>query len=399
MMKAGWRIGSLFGIPIRIAPSWFIVLAVVTYAYGNNWLMMDWDTTVVWTAAVTMSMALFGSVLLHELGHSLVARSQQIPVQSITLFMFGGVANISQESRTPGQAFQVAIAGPAVSFALFILLALLDLVLPQASPGGTVVANLAGLNLLLALFNMIPGLPLDGGQVLKATLWKLTGSRLAGVRWAARAGWLLSGLAIALSLYGVIRYGMVSLLWMTLIGWFGIRHAHAHQKFADLQRILLRLTVSHAMTRTFVMMDGNRTVREFQQQYPHGDRPSVIFTTADPQQGVIGLDTLLALPSDTWDQPLAAIAQPIDRRLMLAEDVPLATAIDQLEHSPMPWLVVTSPTGAIAGVLDRGDIVRTIANALKQPIAETIVQRIKTDHAYPDRLPLVAIAQTARIGI
>jgi Zn-dependent protease len=398
MMKAGWRIGSLFGIPIRIAPSWFIVIAVVTYAYGNNWLMMDWTTPVVWVAAASMSVSLFGSVLLHELGHSLVARSQQIPVQSITLFMFGGIANISQESRTPGQAFQVAIAGPAVSFALFLLLALVDSVLPHASPGGMVVANLASLNLLLALFNMIPGLPLDGGQVLKATLWKLTGSRLIGVRWSAWAGCLLSGLAIALSLYGVIRYGMVSLLWIALIGWFGIRHANAHQKFADLQRLLLRLTVSHAMTRTFVVIDGNSTLYEFQQRYPHGDRPSVIFV-AGHSQGIIALDTLMAQPSEVWDYPLSTIAQPFDRRLMLTEEVSLAAAIDYLEHSPIPWLVVTSPTGAIAGVLDRGDIVQTIANALKQPIAEDVVQRIRTECAYPDRLPLVAIAQTARIGV
>ena len=192
---------------------------------------------------------------------------------------------------------------------------------------------------------------------------------------------------------------MISLLWITLIGWFGMRHASAHQKFADLQQLLLRLTVSHAMTRNFVVLDHHCTVGEFHQQFPLGDRPSVIVTANHHPEGIVALETVLACPSDTWDQPIHAIAQPLESRLMLTEDVSLAAAIDQLEQSSIPWLVVKSPTGAIAGVLDRGDMVRTIANALKQPIAEDVVQRIKTDHAYPDRLPLIAIAQTARIGI
>ncbi len=399
-MNTGWRIGSILGIPILIAPSWFIILAVVTYAYGTTWQMMDWQPTMVWIAALTMALALFLSVVLHELGHSLVARSHAIPVQSITLFLFGGMATISQESKTPGQAFQVAIAGPSVSFGLYLLLIIMEGLLPHGSPGKMVVGNLAGINLILALFNMLPGLPLDGGQVLKSAIWKLTGSRIQGVRWAARAGWLLGGLAIALSLVLLVRYAMVSVLWIALLGWFGLRHANAHQQFATLQSLLLRLTVSQGMTRDFISIEATQTLQDFGDRYLMGQPPpNCCFVVAEGvYQGVLRLDDLHQIPSADWaSYPVSAMMYPLETLPMVEENLCLADAIDRLEQQPYPWLLVRSPTGAIAGLLDRGDIVRSLSKGLKQPINEEIVQQIKAEQAYPDRLPLVAIAQTAQI--
>ncbi|MGF1538739.1 MAG: site-2 protease family protein, partial [Elainellaceae cyanobacterium] len=195
-MRQGWRIGSMFGIPLFIDPSWFFILVLVTVSYSLNWQDQNWQG-LEWIAGFVMALLLFSSVLLHELGHSLVARSQGIPVNSITLFLFGGVASIAEESKTPGQAFQVAIAGPSVSLGLFVALILAAQVVP-IEPAQIILDRLAKVNLVLALFNLLPGLPLDGGQVLKAAVWKFTGSRIQGVRWAARAGFLLGGTAIAL---------------------------------------------------------------------------------------------------------------------------------------------------------------------------------------------------------
>ncbi|HHP7243914.1 MAG TPA: site-2 protease family protein, partial [Elainellaceae cyanobacterium] len=123
-MQSGWRIGSIFGIPLYLDSSWFFILALFTLGYGSAWQSEGWGTLTTWAAGFVMTLLLFGSVLLHELGHSLIALSQGINVTSITLFLFGGVASIDQESKTPGQAFQVAIAGPAVSLGLFIILTL-----------------------------------------------------------------------------------------------------------------------------------------------------------------------------------------------------------------------------------------------------------------------------------
>ncbi|HEY9832686.1 MAG TPA: site-2 protease family protein, partial [Stenomitos sp.] len=205
-MQANWRIGSLFGIPLFLDPSWFLILGLVTLLNALDFSRrFEW----IWAigAGLAMALLLFASVLLHELGHSLVARSQGIKVNSITLFIFGGVASIDRESKTPGQAFQVAIAGPAVSLALSGLLYGVAQVVPSNTLGQILALDLAHINLILGIFNLIPGLPLDGGQVLKAAIWKLTGSRFQGVRWAAQTGKFLGGLAIAIGLYWVLMEG------------------------------------------------------------------------------------------------------------------------------------------------------------------------------------------------
>ena len=121
-MQTNWRIGSLFGIPLFLDPLWFVILGLATLNFGVAY--QEWGTVIAWSAGISMALLLFASVLLHELGHSLVARSQGIKVNSITLFLFGGIAAIEEESKTPGKAFQVAIAGPLVSVALFLLLRL-----------------------------------------------------------------------------------------------------------------------------------------------------------------------------------------------------------------------------------------------------------------------------------
>lgn len=152
-MQSGWRVGSIFGIPLFVDASWFFVLALFTFLNATTWLSdyPQWGMALAWGAGFAMSLLLFGSVLLHELGHSLVAQSQGLKVNSITLFLFGGIASIDQESKTPGQAFQVAIAGPIVSLGLFALLGLGTQLFPAAGPLAVISSNLSGINLVLAL--------------------------------------------------------------------------------------------------------------------------------------------------------------------------------------------------------------------------------------------------------
>ncbi|MBD0336188.1 MAG: site-2 protease family protein, partial [Cyanobacteria bacterium Co-bin13] len=184
-MQSGWRVGSLFGIPFFIDTSWLVILLLVTYSYGVDPVWQNAWGTLAWGMGLILALLLFSSVLLHELGHSLAAKQQGIQVNSITLFLFGGIAAIEQESKTPGEAFQVAIAGPLVSFGLYLLLTALGTLPILPEPAQVVAINVAQINLVLTLFNLIPGLPLDGGQVLKALVWKITKSRTKGIRWAA----------------------------------------------------------------------------------------------------------------------------------------------------------------------------------------------------------------------
>jgi Zn-dependent protease/CBS domain-containing protein len=398
-MKTGWRIGSIFGIPLLLDTSWFYILALVTFLYGGViWQSENWGSTVAWIAGFAMALLLFGSVLLHELGHSLVARSQGITVNSITLFLFGGIASIDEESKTPGQAFQVAIAGPAVSFILFLVLMPLSMVLTFSAPSAAILQELARINLVLAIFNMIPGLPLDGGQVLKAAVWKLTGSRLKGVRWAARIGQGLGWTAIILGLMAFLTSSSLGFLWIVLLGWFGVRNATAYTRVTDLQEALLQLNAAAAMTHDYRVVKADLTVREFTDKYlllEEGLTPAFYAESDGRYRGMVGVDELRDMERSEWDvKRLEAIVKPLSEIPSVVESTSLIQVISALEEQALRRITVLSPAGAIAGVIDRGDIVRSVAEKMKIPVPEALIKRIKEEGVYPPGLQLQALAKS-----
>ncbi|MBD1998204.1 site-2 protease family protein [Oculatella sp. FACHB-28] len=397
-MRTGWQIGSVLGIPLLIDSSWFFILALVTFFYGSSLQGGELSPTATWIVGLVMALLLFGSVLLHELGHSLVARSQGIIVNSITLFLFGGVASIDQESKTPGQAFQVAIAGPSVSFAIFLLLTLISQFAPLSEPFAAVLSDLAGINLVLALFNMIPGLPLDGGQVLKAAVWKLTGSRHKGVRWSARTGQALGWAAVIFGITAYLSYRRLDLLWLALLGWFGVRNARAYGRVVDLQEALVSLTAVTAMTREFRVADADMTIRQFADKYLHEESDLIVYYAASDgrYRGMVSIGDLRSVERGQWEtQPLHSVVHPLTEIPTVQEITPLTQVIDTLETQSLRQITVLSPADSVAGVIDRGDVVRAVADRLNVPISEAIIRRIKEEGAYPPGLQLQAIAKAA----
>jgi len=396
-MKPGWQVGSIFGIPLLIDSSWFIILALFTFSNYARFSAEDLPTTTAWIAGLALSLSLFGSVLLHELGHSLAALSQGIKVNSITLFLFGGIAAIDRESKTPGQAFQVAIAGPAVSLGLFVVLTLFHQWVPLGNPTGTIVQELAQINVVLAIFNMIPGLPLDGGQVLKALVWKVTGSRLKGLRWAANSGKLLGWMAIALGFFLYLQ-GAVGGLWIGLIGWFVVSNASSYSRVADLQEAVGSLQASNAMTRDFRVVNADFSLQHFTDEYllrEEGQYPAFFAASDGRYRGQIFPDDLQRIERSEWPhQTLHHIAHPLSEVPTVAETTPLTEAIDKLERLELSRITVLTPAGAVAGVIDRGDVVRALAERLRVPVPETMIQRIKEEGKFPPGLPLQAIAQS-----
>lgn len=396
-MKPGWQVGSIFGIPLLIDSSWFIILALFTFSNATRFSAENLSTTTAWVAGLALSLSLFGSVLLHELGHSLAALSQGIKVNSITLFLFGGIAAIDRESKTPGQAFQVAIAGPAVSLGLFILLATFDRLVPLGMPTGTIIRELAQINIVLAIFNMIPGLPLDGGQVLKALVWKITGSRLKGLRWAANTGKALGWAAIA---FGLLLYfqGSFGGLWIGLIGWFVVSNATNYTRVADLQEAVAGLKASNAMTRDFRVVDAEISLQRFTDDYllkEEGQYPAFFAASDGRYRGQIFPDDLQQIERSEWrTKTLHQIAHPLPEVPAVAEMAPLTEAIDKLERLQLSRITVLTPAGAVAGVIDRGDVVRALAEQLKFPVPDAMIQRIKEEGKFPPGLPLQAIAQS-----
>ncbi len=395
-MQKGWRVGSLFGIPLFLDYSWFIILALGTSAYARSY--SAWGPALAWTAGLAVALLLFGSVLLHELGHSLTAMSQGIKVNSITLFLFGGVASIDSESKTPGQAFQVAIAGPLVSFGLFLILGLGSEVLPT-NLLRIVTERVAEINLVLGLFNLIPGLPLDGGQVLKAAIWKISGSRFTGVRWAARTGQVLGWLAIAFGLTSCLLARELGGLWIALIGGFAIRNAIAYSRFVSLQEALLKTKAVDTMTREFRVVDANSTLREFADRYLLEVNPFPFYVAAvnGRDLGIVSIDDIRYTERSQWQiQTLHNILKPLERIPTVSEKSSLAETINTMESCHLSRIIVLSPIGSVVGTIDRGDVMKVLAKYLKPTVSEAEIKRCKAENSYPQGLQLSAIAKTAQ---
>jgi Zn-dependent protease len=269
-MGKNWKIGSLLGIPFYLDSSWFVILVLITLTNAEDIQsrnLTPYQPWLGWVVGLFLALLLFGSVLLHELGHSMVARSQGIVVNSITLFLFGGVAAIERESSTAKGALAIAIAGPAVSFVLW---GLFSGILPQSAGLPLLhylLADVARINLVLGLFNLIPALPLDGGQVLAAIIWQITGDRPQGIKWAAASGKFFGGFAIAFSLLLVLQTGQLSGIWLGLIGWFILRNATGYEQLTNLQETLKTVTAGEAMGREFLVVNAHLTVREFTESY------------------------------------------------------------------------------------------------------------------------------------
>ena len=400
-MRANWQIGSLFGIPLYIDPSWLFILVFFTLVNASDIyaqeLLPD-GSVLVWGVSLVMALLLFGSVLLHELGHSLVALSQGITVNSITLFLFGGIASINRESKTPVGALGVAIAGPAVSFALFGLFSTLNQFFPPSSILHYISTYLARINLVLAIFNLIPGLPLDGGQVLKAIVWQISGDRFQGIHWASQSGKLVGWFGISLGLFFVLMTGEFGAAWLALIGWFVLRNADAYDRLTTLQESLLKLVAADAMTREFRVVNANLTLRQFAEEYilTQIDSPISYFAASEGRyRGLVKVQDLKFIERGEWDgKTLGDIAHPLTEILSVQENTSLATVINQLEKTGENQITVLSPAGAVAGVIDRGDLVRAVALKHNLSIPESEIKRIKTEGDYPSYLPLPAIAKT-----
>ncbi len=394
--SSNWQIGSLFGIPLYLDPLWFLILGLATLNFGASY--QELGTVQAGSAGIIMALLLFGSVILHELGHSLVAKNQGIKVNSITLFLFGGVAAIEEESKTPGQAFQVAIAGPLVSVGLFVLLRLMSYAVPDTIALHMMLGDLARINLVLALFNLIPGLPLDGGQVLKAALWKATGNRYQAVRLAARAGQILGYAAIALGL--VVDYltgELITGLWIALLGWFAIRNATTYLRVSLLQETLLEMVASDAMTREFRVVDTDKSLRSFADEYLLASNQSqVFFADRDGRyQGMVCVDDLRVIERSLWEtQTVQSIVHALNEIPTVEESASLVEVITKLEKENLQRLTVLSPAGAIAGLVDRGDILRSLASKLNLRIADADIKRVKEEGSYPPGLQLGMIAKS-----
>ncbi len=358
-MNGNIRVGSLFGIPFYINSSWFLVLALVTFSYGSGLAeqFSNLPGFIPWLSGFVAALLLFASVLAHELGHSLVAIKQGVGVNSITLFLFGGLASLEKESKTPAEAFWVAIAGPAVSFLLFGLFFGLNTVLPLGGPVGAVIQLLAYINLVLALFNLIPGLPLDGGNILKSLVWKITGNAYKGVIFAGRVGQIFGWVAILLASLQLFLYGNINALWAILIGFFLLQNAGSAAQSASVQNKLSRLKASDAVTPDSPVVAENISLREFANEYVIGQKKWQKFIVTNEMGhflGTLSVDDMKLVSTQEWpNTSVREITKLEDARNTIQGERTLLEAVMMLEEKQLSQLTVLDEQNRVLGLLEK----------------------------------------------
>lgn len=361
-MNGNIRIGSLFGIPFYINPSWFFVLGLVTLTYGGSLSQFPQLPGVTpWILGFFAAILLFSSVVAHELGHSLVAISQGIQVKSITLFIFGGLATLEKESETPLQSFLVAIAGPGVSLLLFALFTVIGITVPLNAPLQAIVSLLASINLVLALFNLIPGLPLDGGNVLKSIVWKITGNPNKGIIFAGRVGQFFGWLAVIVGVLAILGVSQIGSFWTLLIGWFLLQNAGFAAQSATVQEKLSQYTAEDVIMPNSPIVSGDLTLRAFVNDYVIGkDRWSKFLVTNQTGQliGTIATEDLKQIPTSQWTETFVnQILQPLEKITTVPSNQSLLEVIKLIETDKIQELAVVGENGVVIGLLEKPSIV------------------------------------------
>jgi Zn-dependent protease len=304
-MNANIKLGNILGIPVGLHFSWFLVFALVIFSLSTGYFPQEYPMLSsglhVFLAAIT-TLGFFGSVLLHELGHSVIALRNNIPVKGITLFIFGGVAQIQREPQTPGAEFRIAIAGPLVSLALagiFGVMAALEQQYPVLAAPST---YLMRLNLTLAIFNMIPGFPLDGGRVLRALIWKLSGNQTKATRIASLGGQVVAFGFIGLGVMNIFTGQISNGLWMMLIGWFLQSAAASASYQANLQEKLQGVTVEQAMTDECSAVPALTPLNQLVQErvLRQGNACFVVTDYDGQMRGVLTLQDITRIPQMQW---------------------------------------------------------------------------------------------------
>ncbi len=368
------RIGRVFGIEVGLDFTWIFIFLLITLSLSQQLEAQHetWSVTVRWTSATLASLLFFASILLHELGHSLVSKALGLPVLSITLFLFGGIASLSGEPRRPRDAFLIAAAGPAVSFFLgFLFIALCRFVSRTELPGDVTVAVcrwLGSINLLLAVFNLFPGFPLDGGHILRAGVWAWTGSLERATRVAAALGTLLAGGLIVLGiLIALLGPNLLNGLWLVFVGWFVLSVARSSSLGARLESRLGAIRSREIMLTDPPSVSRAESVAAVIEGpvLQQGMRWLVVRDHEEP----VGLVTLREIkgvpPAERANTPIGQVMLPRERLRSVREDTSLRQALRLMREAGVSQLPVLDGGDRLVGVLTRERLLQVVQNQLE----------------------------------
>ncbi|HEU5190106.1 MAG TPA: site-2 protease family protein [Methylomirabilota bacterium] len=359
-MKNRFQVLQVWGIPIRVHVSWLLIFGLVTWSLASGYFPHEypgWSTGTYWAVGAVAALALFASVLIHELGHSWVALRNQIPIRSITLFIFGGVAQIAREPHGPGAELRIAIAGPITSMLLAVLFAGAWQVVRDVPILAAPAIWLARINFGVAIFNMVPGFPLDGGRLLRALVWRWTGSLRRASEAAAAIGQLVAFGFIGWGILNVMRGDVIGGMWITFIGWFLQNAAAVSHAEGNLRETLSDVTVGQVMTRDCRRVERawslDRVVRE---EVLGAGRRCFMVTEDGRLAGLLTVHEIKTVPKDRWPRVMVGeVMTPAGKVTMVEPATNLLAALEQMDNADVAQMPVVQ-AGELVGMIGREQI-------------------------------------------
>ncbi|HZO73485.1 MAG TPA: site-2 protease family protein [Ktedonobacteraceae bacterium] len=364
-MPGSFRIGSIAGIEIYANFSWLIALVLLTVSIASGWfprLYPGYPYTTYLLLGLIAALLLFASVLVHELAHSLVARARGMSVKSIVLFIFGGVSNIEQEPQSPGSEFQMAFVGPLTSLIIGALsYGLLLLIGNRPSPIAAILLYLAWANVLLGIFNLIPGFPLDGGRVLRSIIWKVTGNGNRATNITTIVGQIIAYLFILLGIWLFFGGDTLDGIWIGFIGWFLLNAAQSARAQATIDTVFRGVTVAQVMNPNPVTVPANISLQKLVDEYflPQGLRSALVMQ-GDLLAGLITLSDIRHVPREEWTQkPVGHVMVPLEKLHLITPQQSLKEVLPLMISQDVNQLPVVQD-GRLLGVVSRDAVLRSL---------------------------------------
>lgn len=359
--RPGVALGRIMGIPISLDYSWFLVFALLTWILGSSYYpseFKNWPPLLYWVTGAATAILLFASVLLHELGHSYIALRFGMTVRSITLFIFGGVAQIGAEPPSAKAEFLIALAGPAVSLGLAAGFWVVQHMLAGIEPLWGMAKYLAYINLALALFNLIPGFPLDGGRVFRALIWAGTKNLRQATLIAANAGRFFGFLFILAGIWRIFSGDIGGGIWVAFIGWFLDNAASAQVHQVVFQGLLAGRAVSQAMSTQCVSVAADTVLQQLVDEHVLGmGRRCLLVSRGADTVGLMTLHRIKEVPKAEWSTTTAAdIMIPMREVISVGPSSDLWAALQLMDRDGVNQIPVMSGS-EVVGMLSREDIV------------------------------------------
>ena len=357
-------IGRIFGVSVDLDYSWFLVFGLLTWVLAVNYYPTEfkhWSVAEYWFMGALTAVMLFASVLLHELGHSIVAIRYGVPVPRIALFIFGGISEIATEPPSAGVEFWIAVAGPIVSFALALIFWELRPFLVNAGPLLALAKYLAILNFVLGVFNLVPGFPLDGGRVFRSIMWGFTRNFRRSSAIATVTGRFFGFSFIFLGVWQALTGNTFNGLWIALIGWFLESAAASQDQLQVLKDLLGGHKVSEVMSQDFPRISSDVSLQELVDKSVLAQgRRSFVVSNGEETAGLVTLSTIKEVPRAAWPRITASqVMIPLRKVMSIQPAAELWTALEKMGRDGVNQLPVLGGNGdnAIVGMLSRDDLV------------------------------------------